>query len=365
MSAQVQLDKLLADSLQQEQGCIRMTRICRVCLGLALLLAMAACGLAPDYTQERVRFHSKQDELYGTLILPTQGQGPFPVILFVHGDGALPFDAQGYYRPYWQALAQQGIAAFAWDKPGVGGSSGDWLAQSMQDRANEVLAAIDALKQHQDKVQAEHVGVIGFSQAGWVLPKLAPDQHKLQFMILVSTAINWEQQGQYHRQKRLENQQADVSLVTEALQQNADYAQYQQLFSQHADKDDKLLDKSRYDFVRVNWQSDASQDLKALHLPVLAVFGQADLNVDINNSQTTYADIFSALPAQCYQAKVYPQATHSMTKANWLNQQSPGLATYALIQLTGQHFFVDGVLTDISQWAAQQFASPATECRKK
>jgi len=36
---------------------------------------------------------------------------------------------------------------FSWDKPGVGASTGNWLHQSMSDRADETLSAINALWQ--------------------------------------------------------------------------------------------------------------------------------------------------------------------------------------------------------------------------
>lgn len=333
------------------------------CLCLSLIMLMlSACTMGSGYTQQRISFNSAQGELFGTLVLPARGQGPFPLVIFVHGDGPLPYDAHGYYRPYWQALAEQGIAAFSWDKSGVGGSDGDWLTQSMQQRSGEVLAAINELHQHQDKVNINKIGVIGFSQAGWVLPHLADQQQRLSFMIFVSTAINWEDQGRYHRQQRLGNQQqVGESLVTQALRQQASYQEYRKMSEQHSGSDDQLLDESRYKFVSINWQADATDKLRRLRLPVLGVFGEADLNVNAQHSQQRYTEIFSAMPPGCFQVKAYPHATHSLTKAGWLNQQSPGIAMYLLFNLFGQHAFADGMLEDVSQWAADVFTRPP-EC---
>jgi alpha-beta hydrolase superfamily lysophospholipase len=86
------------------------------------------------------------------------------VILFVHGDGEMHYDAFGYYEPVWKHILDSGYAIFSWDKPGVGNSSGDWLSQSMLDRQNEVRAAVSFLKNRYYFEEGE-VGLMGFSQA--------------------------------------------------------------------------------------------------------------------------------------------------------------------------------------------------------
>lgn len=108
----------------------------------------------------------------------------------VHGDGALSYDAYGYYGPIWQRLIDNGYAVFSWDKPGVGDSTGNWLNQSMQDRQQEVHDAIAFVKNH-FRHQAKSVGLMGFSQAGWVVPAVAKNNDEVDFFIGVGFAINW------------------------------------------------------------------------------------------------------------------------------------------------------------------------------
>ena len=69
-----------------------------------------------------------------------------PLVIFVHGDGKLGHDAFGYCEHIWNELAKKGIASMSWDKKGIGQSTGKWLNQSIEDRANEVIAAIDFMK---------------------------------------------------------------------------------------------------------------------------------------------------------------------------------------------------------------------------
>ena len=87
-------------------------------------------------TTRTLTFHAGSDRLSGTLILPRDVAAP-PVALFVHGDGPQDRYADDGYQPFINQLLDQGIGVFTWDKPGVSRSAGNWLDQSMQDRAAE------------------------------------------------------------------------------------------------------------------------------------------------------------------------------------------------------------------------------------
>jgi dipeptidyl aminopeptidase/acylaminoacyl peptidase len=109
------------------------------------------------YQRVALSFVHKGNRLTGTIMLPENIPGPFPVVVFVHGDGAISYDAYGYYHPLWNRLAKQGIASFSWDKPGVGGSQGDWENQTIDNRADETIAAIEVLKKRSD-IDANKIG---------------------------------------------------------------------------------------------------------------------------------------------------------------------------------------------------------------
>ena len=155
-----------------------------------------------SYEEVALNFSHNSNHLSGSLMLPKNGDKPSYVVVFVHGDGAMPYDAYGYYRPLWQALAEKGIASFSWNKAGVNTSTGKWQNQSMDDRADEVIAAIEMLKYHKDII-FNKIGVIGYSQAGWVLPLVAKKSNYPDFMVIVSGAINWMEQSEYSTKIRL------------------------------------------------------------------------------------------------------------------------------------------------------------------
>ncbi|WP_100158250.1 alpha/beta hydrolase family protein [Proteus columbae] len=83
-----------------------------------------------------ISFSSKKDILSGTLILPNQNNTKAVAIL-VHGDGAQDRFSNSGYLPLINSLLDAGIGVYTWDKAGVGESQGNWLLQSMQDRADE------------------------------------------------------------------------------------------------------------------------------------------------------------------------------------------------------------------------------------
>ena len=93
---------------------------------------------------------------------------------------------------------------FTWDKPGVGRSAGNWLDQSMQDRAAEAMAAYLRVRS-EPGVDAAKVGFLGYSQAGWVLP-IVVSRAQPAFTVIIGGAVNWRDQGAYYTRKRLQAQ---------------------------------------------------------------------------------------------------------------------------------------------------------------
>lgn len=129
------------------------------------------------------------------------------VILFVHGDGPMNLEADGYYPLIWNTLLDQGFAIISWDKPGITDSTGNWLDQSMQDRQMEVRAAIEFLQQ-QYGYDGPQIGLLGFSQAGWVIPAVASNNINVGFVVGVGFgfAIDWIDQGRFLSKARMQHQ---------------------------------------------------------------------------------------------------------------------------------------------------------------
>jgi alpha-beta hydrolase superfamily lysophospholipase len=269
-----------------------------------------AAGEVPD---------ADRNVLQAVLALPEERKRPVGLVVFVHGDGPARAAYDGLYRPLWEALARAGYASLSWDKPGVEGAAGDWLAQSMDDRAREVEAAITWARRRAD-IDPRRIGLWGASQAGWVLPKVAGRVRGLQFVIAVSPAINWLRQGRYntHAEQRErgdtpEQIAAEARLYTRSLallRRGASYAEYRRVMGADAD-----LSAARWTFVRRNLRADATRDLPALRdTPVLLITAGHDRNVDAIETTRTYRRILD-IPGRL-RIRHYPDALHSIERAS-------------------------------------------------
>jgi len=268
------------------------------------------------HTKENVR-NADGNVLQAVLAMPERRKRPVGLVVFVHGDGPTNATNDTFYRPLWQAFARAGYASLSWSKPGVDGAPGDWLAQTMDDRAREVQAAIAWARRRAD-IDPRRIGLWGASQAGWVMPKVAGRVRGLQFVIAVSTATNWQRQGRFnsHAEQR-HSGDTPQQLTAEArrstrrlalLRRGASHAEYRRALGADAD-----LSARRWTFVLKNFRSDATRDLRALRrTPVLLITAGHDRNVDVAETTRTYRRILD-VPAML-QIRHYPDAVHSIER---------------------------------------------------
>ncbi|WP_027076302.1 alpha/beta hydrolase family protein [Maribacter antarcticus] len=347
-----------------------MNKISKIII-LIILLLVSTIFLwgKTNYQSQVIHFQFQSDTIEGVVNLPNKKYSlgeKTPLVIFVHGDGALPRDAYGYYKHIWNELAKKGIASMSWDKKGIGESTGKWLNQSMEDRANEVIAAIDFMKAD-PRFDFSSIGLIGFSQAGWVMPKVATLSDYPDFIISVSGAINWKRQSNYLTRTRMELEGANKEAIEAGVRQNeidfiifnatstySDYVAYQKEKCKNGQEEGcDFMSENRFYFVKKNILSDAEQDLKNIQCPIFGVFGSEDLNVDFEESHQTYERIFSTNNTDNYQLKIYPEAEHGLLKSKHFSAMHPGIGFLVKLELFGKRAFVNDVLSDISAFVIQ------------
>jgi uncharacterized protein len=142
---------------------------------------------------EEVRFRCGDNTLGGVLVLP-EGPGPHPAIALVFGSGRADRNYHGVAPHLWRHFARHGFACLAWDKPGVGKSTGDYNAQTFRDRADEALAAVRFLRGRVE-IRKDRVGLWGHSQGGTVAVLAASLSGDVAFLIEVggSQVVAWRQ----------------------------------------------------------------------------------------------------------------------------------------------------------------------------
>src|SRR5688572_14686970 len=133
--------------------------------------------------REDIRFSSAGVQLAGMLISPVTG-GKHPVIVLVHGSGAQNRESM---LPWSRFLIRRGMAVLGYDKRGVDGSTGDWTTASFDELAGDVVAAVDYVKSRSD-IDPAQIGLLGVSQAGWIMPLAAIRVKSVAFLISISGA---------------------------------------------------------------------------------------------------------------------------------------------------------------------------------
>lgn len=267
--------------------------------------------------EQRVSIRHGGHTLNGVLATPKDGRKRHGLVVYVHGDGPVDATHDDGYKPMWEANAEAGYASLSWDKPGVAGAPGNWLGQSMDDRADEAAAAIAWARARPD-IDGDRIGLWGVSQAGWVLPKVAA-KTPVSFVIAVSPAINWLRQGRYNLLAELRADGASAARTNAAiaksdttrrlLERHATFEEYVKAMGGDADG----MTADRWGFISRNHTADATQDLRALRgVPVLLALAGHDINVDIADTERVYREVLDADGALT--AKHYPDAAHSLVK---------------------------------------------------
>jgi len=143
-----------------------------------------------SYREEEVSFASPGTgvTLAGSLTLP-KGTGPFPSAVLIAGSGPQDRDeAIANHRPFLliaDALTRKGIAVLRYDKRGIGKSTGNLDAATTMDLAADAHAALDYLKSRKE-VDVSHVGLIGHSEGAIIAPYLAAHTQDVAWMVLLA-----------------------------------------------------------------------------------------------------------------------------------------------------------------------------------
>lgn len=315
-----------------------------------LLNRLSDFDLSGDGQQSSISFKHNDDVLVGTLILP-QGKVSPPFVLLVHGDGPQDRWSEGGYIPLIKFLVSQGIAVYSWDKPGVGESTGNWLAQTMSDRAEEAVMALKRLRE-QPELKKSRGGYLGFSQAGWVVPR-ASQLATTEFAVLIGAAINWRDQGIYYTGQRLKVEGRSLNDIQDAIKHEA--AVFDRLFTEEASLLPCNSQCTREDFERRNSQADATKDIAGTHTPTLILMGKEDRNVDSDETVAVWAKTLPVHTPSCI--RQLSGATHGVLRSEWFDYQLSSqwpLWKQGLFLLSGRFAYSPGALMTVSSWILNQ-----------
>ena len=138
------------------------------------------------YKIEEVAFQNGAVNLAGTLTLP-QGDGPFPAVLLISGSGLQDRDETLVgHKPFWvlaDHLSRADIAVLRVDDPGIGKSTPHPKPATTADFATDVEAGVAFLKQD-DRIG--RIGLIGHSEGGLIAAIVASRSNDVGFIVLMA-----------------------------------------------------------------------------------------------------------------------------------------------------------------------------------
>ena len=321
--------------------------------------------------REDIRFPSGDVQLAGTLISPAS-RGRHAAIILVHGSGAQNREAM---LPWARFLVRRGIAVLGYDKRGVGGSTGDWNTASYDDLAGDAVAAFEYLKTRGD-IDRTRIGLLGISQAGWIMPLAAVRATDLAFLISISgagvppaeTTIDQARNEMTMTGMRPQNVEDIVGVMT--LQY--EFARTGQGWDQYIAARDRLAarmgpppasfpgtpDDPYWQGISRTYFYDPAPTLRRLQVPTLALFGELDNNIMAEKNKAAWEAALNAGGNRDYPLVILPRANHDQLEArNGTNAEMGSLQR-----------FVPAYFAAVQEWLAKRivgFRSSLSSCPRR
>ncbi len=211
---------------------------------------------------------------------------PVPALVFSHGSGQKTKDA---YNRWAKRLVDHGYAVMQFDKRGVGDSEGVHVPSNTSDvnafiliLSDDLAAGAEFLARH-PRIDATRLGLLGESQAGWVIPPAATKAPSVDFVVVLSgPTVSLGQVSVFERDAHatdepdLEAIAADVSTIVDGF--------------------------------------DPSGWLQQMEVPGLWVFGSQDRNVPVTNC-VRFLESLVQNNGKPFDTIVYPEGDHGLRVA--------------------------------------------------
>lgn len=260
---------------------------------LLIALPEMVFSQSAGFTIQDVKFESQGITLAGSILQPKK---PFAAVVIVHGSDPVKREME-----FAKRLAKEGIAVFTYDKRGVGESGGVYVGPSVGtnniDTANLTLLAQDANAAAETfqtylKDKKIPIGLVGFSQAGWIIPMAASKNPQIKFMVLFSgPTITTLEQLRFQFYTNGNNSFWQNHTEAEAIEHTRN-------------------DPDRYQFAA----TDPKTYLSTLSIPGLWLFGEKDIQIPVK----LCIEELNTLKAQGkpFEYTSFPQLGHNTSSSN-------------------------------------------------
>ena len=301
---------------------------------------------AVPYVVEDVTFENGDVTLAGTLTLPPT-EGPHPVVVLVSGSGPQDRDeslgggiAIQPFRLLADALTRAGVAVLRYDDRGVGESTGTFSEATTTDFAGDAEAAIDYLLTREE-IDPDQIGLLGHSEGGMVASMLGASNEDLDFIIsLAGPGVSGRDVLLLQNRRLMEAEgateeqiEAQVAFIEALLEVLDDPEAVEELTYEHTLAQIEMLPEEQRAnvadpeaYARMLAQQSAQQysadwfesfieydpalDWAQTTVPVLAIFGGKDVQVDAEQNAPALEAALEAAGNTDFEIVTLPDANH-------------------------------------------------------
>jgi pimeloyl-ACP methyl ester carboxylesterase len=272
-----------------------------------------------------------------------RGKGPFPAAILLTGSAAHDRDETIFgHKPFLvlaDHLTRHGIAVLRSDDRGVGGSTGNKMRSTTVDFAKDALWAVAFLKGRRD-IDPRKIGLVGHSEGGMIAPLAASWSRDVAFVVMLAGICLPGEETLYMQgaamlraggatNRQIATQRAIQEMIFKVLKAEKDNEKAKKLILQRlkemlaalppgAREEREAISQVGVAQVQVAllpwWRYFITYDprpaLRRLRVPVLALFGEKDLQVLPKENMAALLAALKAGGNRDYTVKELPGLNH-------------------------------------------------------
>jgi hypothetical protein len=251
------------------------------------------------YDEQEVSYDNGDVHIVGTLTTPKNVKA-FPAVILIPGVGSHERDNTFFeHRPFFviaDFLTRNGIAVLRYDERGVGSSKDDRTQATTRDFAQDVIAGVNYLK---SIPQIKEIGLIGHSEGGTIASLIAAELPDISFIVMMGSpglnGVEYNLQFEESMSRIMEMSEKEITgkidfqkevlnIILEEECEDSAKIKLEKLYTiSHPDLPKDLiqatLQRLLSPWFRYNLTYDPKQNLQQIICPVLALFGEKDMQV--------------------------------------------------------------------------------------
>jgi pimeloyl-ACP methyl ester carboxylesterase len=296
------------------------------------------------YNEEEVTFKNEEAgiTLAGTFTYPKKGTS-FPAVVLVSGSGPQNRDEEVFgHKPFliWSDyLTRNGIAVLRYDDRGIGKSTGIFSGATTADFVTDAISAVEYLKTRKEIIP-DKIGIAGHSEGGIIAPIAANKCNDVSFIVLgAGTAVPGNEilllqieaisKLAGESEERIKREYDLNKKTFEILKSRNDSTEvtkkinvlYQEYLNNLPDSEKSRPENStaaieqREKSFSSNWMRyflryDPRTELQKLRVPVLAIFGEKDIQVSPSQNKAEMEKALQKSESGNYKVVVLPGLNH-------------------------------------------------------